>query len=88
MKPSQGGPGIASATNQARTAPSMKNSPWATLTTRITPKTRLRPEAVSARTSAITRPSIVARSRNGPKSKSGASWGGDAPRRDQKGIDV
>ena len=63
------GAGQRCATNQAMTAPSMKNSPWATLTTRITPKTSERPTAVSARTAAMTRPSSVASRRNGPKSK-------------------
>ena len=35
-------------TYQAMTAPSMKNSPWATLTMRMTPKTSESPSAVSA----------------------------------------
>src|SRR5258706_5477742 len=55
------------AQNHARTAPSMKNSPCATLTMRITPKTSDRPSAVSARTNAVTVPSSNARKRCGPK---------------------
>ncbi len=51
------------ATHQASTAPSMKNSPCATLTTRMIPKTRLSPTAVSARTAAVTAPSSVASNR-------------------------
>ena len=39
--------------HQASTAPSMKNSPWATLTTRMTPNTSDRPKAVSASTAAV-----------------------------------
>ena len=60
MKPSAGGPPTLVATYQAITAPSMKNSPWAMLTTRITPKTRLSPTAVSASTAAVTAPSSMA----------------------------
>ncbi len=67
MNASQAGPGTAAATNQAITAPSMKNSPCATLTTRMTPNTRLRPTAASDSTAAVTMPSIRARSRKGPK---------------------
>ena len=51
MKPSAGWAGtMLRDTNQASTAPSMKNSPCATLTTRMTPKTSDRPSAVSAST--------------------------------------
>src|SRR5262245_30854468 len=45
----------------------MKNSPCATLTIRMTPKTRDSPSAVSARTNAVTVPSSNARKRCGPK---------------------
>jgi len=48
---------------QAMTAPSMKNSPWATFTMRMTPKTRERPRAVSASTKPVTVPSSRARKR-------------------------
>ena len=58
---------IAVDTNQATTAPSMKNSPCATLTTRMTPNTSDRPSAVSASTAAVTRPSSAASRRCGPK---------------------
>ena len=58
--PSAGCPPIKPVTHQASTAPSMKNSPCATLTTRITPKTRLSPTAVNASTAAVTAPSRVA----------------------------
>ncbi len=50
-------------TYQVTTAPSMKNSPWATFTIRMTPKTRDSPSAVSARTMAPTVPSRRARKR-------------------------
>src|SRR5262249_53968206 len=56
------------ANHQASTAPSMKNSPWATFTTRITPNTSDSPSAVSASTAAVTVPSSTARKRWGPKS--------------------
>ena len=59
-KATAGGPGINVAQIQAPTAPSMKNSPWATFTTRITPKTSDSPSAVSIRTDACTSPSSVA----------------------------
>ena len=52
---------------QASTAPSMKNSPWATLTTRMTPNTSDSPSAVSASTAEVTSPSRAARRRCGPK---------------------
>ncbi len=57
------------ATHQAITAPSMKNSPWATLTTRMTPNTSDSPSAVSASTAAVTMPSRRASRRWGPKDK-------------------
>ena len=50
-------------TYHVTTAPSMKNSPWATFTIRMTPKTRDSPSAVSARTMAPTVPSRRARKR-------------------------
>ncbi len=59
-KPSAAGPPTIDDTHQASTAPSMKNSPWATLTTRMIPKTRLSPTAVSASTAAVTAPSSEA----------------------------
>src|SRR3954451_15837982 len=67
MKPSAGCPATAVEANQATTAPSMKNSPCATLTTRMTPNTNDRPSAVSASTAEVTRPSRAARRRWGPK---------------------
>src|SRR6056297_587788 len=67
-KPRAGCPPRLVATHHASTAPSMKNSPCAILTTRITPKTRLSPTAVSASTAAVTAPSSVASTRQGPRS--------------------
>ncbi len=65
-KASAGPPGTHCPMNQASTAPSMKNSPCATLTTRMMPKVRLRPTAVSARTADVTSPSITASKSKGP----------------------
>src|SRR4029078_4729245 len=67
MKPKAGLAGIRLLNAQANTAPSMKNSPCATLTIRITPKTSDRPRAVNATTKAATVPSSKARKRCGPK---------------------
>ena len=50
-------------THQANMAPSMKNSPCATFTILITPKTRLNPSAMRDRTAAWTRPSKEAKSK-------------------------
>jgi len=52
MKPRAGDAPTACVTHQAKTAPSMKNSPCATFTTRITPNTSERPSAVSVSTEA------------------------------------
>src|SRR6056297_426942 len=72
-KPHPGWPPIACAIHHAITAPSMKKAPCAMLTTRITPKTRLSPDAVSASTAAVTAPSRSASMRCGPNSISGRS---------------
>ena len=50
-------------THQANMAPSMKNSPCATFTILITPKTRLNPRAMRDSTAAWTRPSKEAKSK-------------------------
>jgi len=49
--------------HHASIAPSIKNSPCATLTILITPKTKLNPRAMSDNTAAWTRPSSEAKSR-------------------------
>ena len=64
---------------RSTTAPSMKNSPWATLTIRITPNTRDSPSAVSARTKAPTVPSRRARKRCGLEAHERGSAAGAAP---------
>ena len=66
-KATAGGPPTQCETNQAITAPSMKNSPCATLTTRMIPKTSDNPLAVSARTEALTSPSRRARRKMDPR---------------------
>ena len=66
-KPTSGAPPTSEAHHQASTAPSMKNAPCATLTTRMTPKTSESPSAVTASTKAVTVPSSRARKRCGPK---------------------
>jgi len=65
-KKPQRGSSVKSNANQEKTAPSMKNSPCAILTIRITPKTSDRPKAINAKTKAVTVPSNKAKNNKGP----------------------
>ena len=62
-KPIAGFPKAKLDTHHASIAPSIKNSPCATFTILITPKTKLKPRAMRDSTAAWTRPSNEAKSR-------------------------
>ena len=59
---------VKSKANQEITAPNINNSPCATFTILITPKTKDKPSAINASTNAVTVPSNKAKKNSGPLS--------------------
>ena len=68
VKNPQSGSFVKSKANQESTAPNINNSPCATLTIRMTPKTSDKPNAIKASTNAVTVPSNKAKNSSGPLS--------------------